>query len=83
MIVISNVRAFEFFAGLAMISMFRANDRINLYPAAPIRLATMLNTWTITKRGMGLIFWTALPPSGHAVTHPTRQTPLNLREWAR
>ena len=32
-----------------MISLFRANDRINLYPAAPIRLATMLNAWTITK----------------------------------
>ena len=65
--------AFELWAGLAMSSVFRANDRINLYPAAPIRLATMLHTWTITKRGMGLIFGTAHPPSGHSVTHPTRQ----------
>ena len=56
-----------------MSSMFRANDRINLYPAAPIRLTTMLHTWTITIRGMGLIFRTAILPSGHAVTHPTRQ----------
>jgi hypothetical protein len=46
--------AFVSEAGLAMSSVFRANDRINLYPAAPIRLATMLHTWTITKRGMGL-----------------------------
>jgi hypothetical protein len=46
--------AFVARAGLAMSSMFRANDRINLYPAAPIRLATMLRTWTITKRRMGL-----------------------------
>ena len=48
-------------------------DRINLYPAAPIRLATMLYTWTITGRGMGLILWTAPSPRRHAVTHPTRQ----------
>jgi len=41
-------------AGLAMSSVFRANDRINLYPAAPIRLATMLHTWTIGEQGMGL-----------------------------
>ena len=61
--------------------MFRANDRINLYPAAPIRLATMLYTWTLTKRWTGLIFTTAVSPSGHAVTHPTRQQesgPLEL-----
>ena len=56
-----------------MIFLFRASDRINLYPAAPIRLATMLRTWTIAERGMGLIFSTAPSPSGHAVTHPTRQ----------
>ena len=64
-----------------MSSVFRANDRINLYPAAPIRLATMLHTWTITKRGMGLIFGTAPSPSGHSVTHPTRQQtpPLGMR----
>ena len=60
-------------AGLAMASLFRASDRITLYPAAPIRLATMLHTWTITERGMGLIFWTAPSPRRHAVTHPTRQ----------
>ncbi len=51
-------------------------DRINLYPAAPFRLATMLRAWTITEQGMGLIFWTAPLPSGHAVTHPTRQRAL-------
>ena len=28
-------------------------DRINLYPAAPIRLATMLRTWTIVQRWDG------------------------------
>ena len=28
-------------------------DRINLYPAAPIRLATMLNAWTIAEVGWG------------------------------
>jgi hypothetical protein len=28
-------------------------DRINLYPAAPIRLATMLRAWTIAKRWDG------------------------------
>ncbi|MCZ6622904.1 MAG: hypothetical protein O7B35_01500, partial [Deltaproteobacteria bacterium] len=60
-------------AGLVMISRFRASDRINLYPAAPIWLATMLHPWTITGQGMGLICYTALSPSGHAVTHPTRQ----------
>ena len=48
-------------------------DRINLYPAAPIRLATMLRAWTITEQGMGLIFTTAPSPSGRTVTHPTRQ----------
>ena len=70
-------------AGLAMSSMFRANDRINLYPAAPIRLATMLRAWTITKRGMGLIFGTAPSPSGHSVTHPTRQQTPPLGDEAR
>ena len=58
-------------------------DRINLYPAAPIRLATMLHTWTITKRGMGLIFGTAPSPSGHSVTHPTRQQTPPLGDEAR
>ncbi len=53
--------------------MFRASDRINLYPAAPIRLATMLRTWIITEQGMGLIYGTAPSPSGSTVTHPTRQ----------
>ncbi len=28
-------------------------DRINLYPAAPIRLATMLNAWIIAEVGWG------------------------------
>ncbi len=60
-------------AGLAMFSMVRASDRITLYPASPIRLATMLRTWTITEQGMGLIFGTAPKPSGSTVTHPTRQ----------
>ena len=60
-------------AGLAMSSMFRASDRINLYPAAPIRLATMLRAWTITEQGMGLISTSAPSPSGRTVTHPTRQ----------
>ncbi len=60
-------------AGLAMSSMFRASDRINLYPAAPIRLATMLHAWIITEQGMGLIFTTAPSPNGLTVTHPTRQ----------
>ena len=60
-------------AGLAMSSMSRASDRINLYPAAPIRLATMLRAWTITERGMGLIFTSAPSPNGSTVTHPTRQ----------
>ncbi len=41
-------------AGVPMSSMSRASDRININPAAPIRLATMLHTWTITKQGMGL-----------------------------
>ena len=40
-------------AGLAMASTVRASDRINLYPAAPIRLATMLHTWTIVQRWDG------------------------------
>jgi len=65
--------AFEPWSGLAMSSVLRANDRINLYPAAPIRLATMLHTWTIADRGMGLFFRPAPSPSGHSVTHPTRQ----------
>ncbi len=47
-------------AGLAMSSMSRASDRINLYPAAPIRLATMLRAWTITEQRMGLILYEAL-----------------------
>jgi len=38
-------------AGLGMASTVRANDRINLYPATPIRLATMLRPWTITGQG--------------------------------
>ncbi len=37
--------AFVSRAGLAMSSMSRASDRINLYPAAPIRLATMLRIY--------------------------------------
>ncbi len=68
---------FELWAGLAMSSVFRANDRINLYPAAPIRLATMLHTWTITKRGMGLIFRTAAfakPTCSHTSNPPTNAT---------
>jgi hypothetical protein len=36
-----------------MMTMYRARDRINLYPAAPIRLATMLNAWIITERWDG------------------------------
>ncbi len=74
---------FELWAGLAMSSIFRANDLINLYPAAPIRLATMLHTWTITKRGMGLIFGTAPSPSRHSVTRPTRQQTPPLGDEAR
>ena len=70
-------------AGLAMFSMVRAGDRINLYPAAPIRLATMVRTWTITTRGMGLIFWTASSPNGPAVTHPTRQPAFRSGNEAR
>ena len=56
-----------------MSSMSRTSDRINLYPAAPIRLATMLRAWTITEQGMGLIFTSAPSPNGRTVTHPTRQ----------
>ena len=37
--VISICWAIEFCVGLAMISMLRATDRINWYPAAPIRFA--------------------------------------------
>jgi hypothetical protein len=33
--------------------------RINLYPAAPIRLAKVLLAWTIAQEGWGLIFGTA------------------------
>jgi hypothetical protein len=36
-----------------MTSMFRARERINLDPAAPIRLATMLNAWIIAEMGWG------------------------------
>lgn len=32
------------------------DDRTNLYPAAPFRLANMLHAWTDRARGMGLIF---------------------------
>jgi hypothetical protein len=32
------------------------DDRTNLYPAAPFRLANMLHAWTQRARGMGLIF---------------------------
>ena len=48
------------------------DDRIALYPAAPIRLATMLYARTIALR-MGLIWGTALSPYGLPATHPTRQ----------
>ena len=37
----------------AMRSMCRARDRINSYPAAPFRPATMLNAWIITERRDG------------------------------
>ncbi len=39
--------------GLAMRSMCRPRNRINFYPAAPFRLATMLNAWIITERKDG------------------------------
>ena len=39
--------------GLEMRTMCRARDRINLYPAAPFRLATMLYAWIITERWDG------------------------------
>ncbi len=38
-------------AGLAMSAMSRARDRINLYPAAPIRLATMLREPQLLSMG--------------------------------
>ncbi len=43
--------------GLEMRSMCRARDRINLYPAAPFQLATMLNAWIITERWDGANLW--------------------------
>ena len=65
--------AFELWAGLAMSSMFRANDRINLYPAAPIVvpianlsfvvaliLSTLFGMGAITRRKLGAIFLSAL-----------------------
>ncbi len=36
-----------------MRSMCRARNRVNFYPAAPFRLATMLNAWIITERWDG------------------------------
>jgi hypothetical protein len=58
------------------------DNRINLYPAAPIRLAKVLLAWTIAQE-MGLIFRTAdwhfanlrCAPTA---THPTRPT----HDWA-
>src|SRR5262249_17977608 len=55
------------------------DNRINLYPAAPIWLAKVLLAWTIAQEGMGLIFRTADQQradlrSRRTVTHPTRPT---------
>ncbi len=33
------------------------DDRIDLYPAAPIRLATMLHAWIISRRWDGTNLW--------------------------
>jgi hypothetical protein len=40
-------------------SVGSCDNRITLYPAAPLRLATLLHTRTIAREGMGLIFTTA------------------------
>ena len=63
-------------SGLGDVVHVSSEDRINLYPAAPIRLATMLNAWIIAG-WMGLIFCPALWPSRHGATHPTRQRSLS------
>ena len=50
-----------------------SEDRINLYPAAPIRLATMLNAWTIAwLDGANLLTGTlAKQTSSHTSDPPT------------
>src|SRR5262245_5598880 len=45
-----------FLAGLATKSMAACDNRINLYPAAPIRLAKVLLAWTIAQAGWGSSF---------------------------
>jgi hypothetical protein len=42
-----------FLAGLATKSDGACDNRINLYPAAPIRLAKVLLAWTIAQEGWG------------------------------
>ena len=56
--------------GLASRSMASCDGRISLYPAAPIRLATLLHAWTYRAGRMGLIARTAegLGPSCEAVS---------------
>ncbi len=49
------------------------DDRIDLYPAAPVRLATMLYARTISWSGTGLIWGAALSPNRHPAIHPTCQ----------
>ena len=44
------------------------------------RIALMAEKLDHHKRGTGLIFRTAVSPSGHAVTHPTRQQGSGLLE---
>ena len=45
-----------FWQALATKSMAACDNRINLYPAAPIRLAKVLLAWTIAQAGWGSSF---------------------------
>jgi hypothetical protein len=59
------------------------DNRINLYPAAPIRLAKVLLAWTIAQEGMGLIFGTAdrQVPICDAVLQPHIRPARHTRDW--
>ena len=59
------------------------DNRINLYPAAPIRLAKVLLAWTIAQEGMGLIFGTAdrQVPICDSVLQPHIRPARHTRDW--
>jgi hypothetical protein len=53
-------------------------DRINLYPAAPFRLATMLNAWIITERWDGANLSSGPIPPWPAGPRPRPTVPGSL-----